>query len=494
MAVTAQGSAILSVADKTHLEAIAKVLRDAGIALYSTGGTAAYLRGHGIATGDIADLTGTPAILSNRVKALHPAVFAGLMAREEDAAELATFGFGTIDYLIAGVTPLAAGSGDLAGMDIGGPAMIRAAVKTNERVVLGTHPDDYSPIIAALREGGVGLDLRRNLARRAMERLMEHDASVLSQLEGGTYPLPQIVRSVPLRYGENPHQTGTLHLTSSGAGAAVAEQLQGKTSSFTNVLDADTAFELARQFEGPAAVIVKHGAPCGVALKDTLEEAYLQALATDPQSAFGCTVGLNRLVDESTMKQMVGRFTEAVVAPGIADGALAVACRRPTMRILRAKAGEPPGEMDMRGVTGGILVQTRDRLPILRASLTCVTQRRPSEAEIDDMLFALEVSRFVKSNAAVTAQAGATIGIGGGQSSRVGAVEFAVRGCKGRQREVVLASDAYFPFPDSVEVAAEAGVTSIVQQGGAKRDAEVIAAANRLGVAMMFSGIRLFRH
>jgi phosphoribosylaminoimidazolecarboxamide formyltransferase/IMP cyclohydrolase len=495
-----QGRAILSVADKTGLARIAAALRDHGTELYATGGTGDHLRGHGIDTRDIAALTGHPTMLNGRVKALHPAVFAGLLSREGDEAELWAQGYCPIGFLIAGIAPVAAEGTDLADMDIGGPAMIRAAIKNEARVVLATAPDDYEPILAALGDGGgVGPALRRRLAQRALERLIDHDAALLRRIDGPILcppALPRLHRSIPLRYGENPHQTATLYLGAGTEGAARAEQLQGKPPSYTNVLDADAALDLALRFERPAAVIVKHAAPCGVAVAGSPAEAYGRALAADPQSAFGGTVGFNRPLDAAAMQAVAGHFTEAVVAPGFSEDALSAATRRPAMRVLKAEgASERAGVCEIRSVVGGLLVQTRDRLRLAEADLQPVTEARPTQAEIDDMLFALEVVRFVRSNAVVTARAGATLGIGGGQSSRVGAVELACRSTGPADGGgLVLASDSYFPFPDSVEVAAKAGVTAIVQQGGARNDRDVIAAADRLGVSMLFSNLRLFRH
>ncbi|MBB5753136.1 bifunctional phosphoribosylaminoimidazolecarboxamide formyltransferase/IMP cyclohydrolase [Prosthecomicrobium pneumaticum] len=497
-------AAILSVADKRGLDEIAAALSAKGVTLFATEGTAAHLRAAGLAVFDLADLTGMPPLLGGRVKALHPAVFAGLMAHEDETAALEAMGSRPIDYLIAGVTPLDAGD-RLERMDIGGPAMIRAAVKTHRRVTVATEPEDYAPIIAALRAAGrVGNALRRELAARALARLAAADAAAARALAAqadpqGEAPLapPLLVRATRLRYGENPHQRATLWRTATwGACAAGATLLQGRAPSYTNVLDADAAFALAARFARPAAVIVKHAGPAGAALGADTQAAYRRALAADPESAYGGTAGFNRPVGGDLMATILETFTEAVVAPHFTAAARAAAAKRPAMRLLETGYG-PHGEAEpeVRSVTGGLLVQTADRQRIGRDDLVRVTKRAPGEAEIEDMLFALEVVRAVRSNAAVVARDGATVGIGGGQPSRVGAVALAVRGlAKIGDTGAVLASDAYFPFPDSVEAAAAAGITAIVQQGGARRDADTIAAADRLGLAMVFCGLRLFRH
>lgn len=493
--------AIISVSDKTGLDRIARVLAGLGVWIVSTSGTAAYLREHGLYVSEISDLAAMPEMLSGRVKALHPAVFAGILARPQDAAEMAQHGYARVGYLIAGIPELSPGAPDLAGMDIGGPAMIRAAVKNHENVVLATHSSEYSGIVEALEtSGAVGGEMRRRLAHKAIVRLQKYESDIEAYLAGSPGPVAppsRWDRAVPLRYGENPHQSATLYVAAdAAAGAAQARQLQGKDPSYTNILDADVAFALACRFGRPAAAVVKHGAPCGVALGDSLAEAYERALAADPQSAFGSTVGLNGQVDAHCADSILRQFTEVIIAPGYTAAAVEAAKRRPSTRLLEtdALAGVVVG-MELRSVAGGLLAQSPDSLPLDPEKFECVTKRQPTAAELADLIFALEVSRFVKSNAVVTASNGATLGIGGGQSSRVGAVELALRPvAKADMAGAVLASDAYFPFPDCIDLAAVRGISAIVQQGGAKRDVEVIAAADAAGIAMLFSHLRLFRH
>ncbi|MER8374479.1 bifunctional phosphoribosylaminoimidazolecarboxamide formyltransferase/IMP cyclohydrolase [Mesorhizobium sp. M0488] len=504
--------AIISVWNKDGVVEIARVLRDLGVELFSTGGTAATLAAAGMRVADIGELTGVAPLLDGRVKALHPAVFAGLLARPDRPQhddELRSNRFARFDFLVAGVRPFEATAEDEAGaldlIDIGGPAMVRAAAKNPDGVVVMTAVEDYAPVIAALaNEGAVSASLRRSLASRAFARMAAHDAAIAAWYARDADPfaaealhLTAASRKI-LRYGENPHQRAALYLTGArSCGAATATLLQGKELSYVNLLDADAAFALACRFTEPAAVIVKHAAPCGVAVAGTGLEAYQRAHAADPLSAFGGTVGLNVPLDAATAERLSQVFTEVVIAPDATPAARQLLAAKPNLRLLVNGTVGAPGCTEFRSIGGGILMQDVDQLALTIDDLRVVTSRQPSPLELNDMLFGFQVVRFVKSNAVVLVSDRQTLGIGGGQSSRIGAVKLALAEhgeSAPRPLQLVLASDAFFPFPDSVEAAAAAGVAAIIQQGSAARDRDVIAAADAAGIAMAFTGVRAFRH
>ncbi len=465
--------ALVSVADRTGIVPFAAALAARGVALISTGGTARALAAAGLPVTEVAVVTGFPEMLDGRVKTLHPAVHAGLLARRDrpdDLAALAEHGIAPIDLVVCNLYPfvqtVAAGAGAadcLENIDIGGVALIRAGAKNHEAVTVVTDPGDYDRVLAeiAAQDGAVGAAMRRTLARKAYALTAAYDAAVarwLAREEGVGFPETKVLAGRPaqrLRYGENPHQAAAFYHTGGGRpGVATARQLQGKELSYNNYGDADAGFELVAEFALPAVAIVKHTNPCGVAIGETLRQAWDKALASDPVSAF--------VPDPAT-----------------------------------------PG-MSFRSVVGGILAQECDRLCVGREALKTVTHRAPSEAEIADLLFADKVVKHVKSNAIVFAHAGATVGIGAGQMNRVDPVRIAAARAAeiGRAAGLsqsptigsVLASDAFFPFADGVEAAIEAGVTAIIQPGGSMRDAEVIAAADAAGIAMVFTGMRHFRH
>ncbi len=517
--------ALISVSDKTGLVALGGALRDAGVDLVSTGGTAQALRDAGLAVREVADLTGLPEMLDGRVKTLHPAVHGGLLARQDLPAHMAALerqGIGTIDLLVANLYPfeatLAAGADRQSAIemiDIGGPAMIRAGAKNHAYVAVVVDPEDYAPVLAALAaEGGTRADLRLALARTAFARTAAYDAAIAGYLCADD-PAPRRrafagTLAQALRYGENPHQTAAFYRDGSARpGVATAHQVQGKALSYNNINDTDAAFELVAEFppgDGPACAIIKHANPCGVARGPTAEAAYRAAQACDPVSAFGGIVALNRPLDGPTAAAIAEIFTEVVIAPGADQAARAVFAGKPALRLLVTDALPDPAAPGLawRQVAGGFLVQDRDAARLDAADLRVVTARAPTAGEQADLLFAWTVAKHVKSNAIVFARGGATVGIGAGQMSRVDSTRIAAR--KGADmaasqglaapatRGAAVASDAFFPFADGIEALAEAGATAVIQPGGSVRDAEVIAAADRLGLAMVLTGQRHFRH
>ena len=517
--------AIISVADKTAIIPFAAALVARGVTLISTGGSARALVAAGLPVTEVAAVTGFPEMLDGRVKTLHPAIHAGVLARRdrpEDLAALAERGIAPIDLVVCNLYPFAetvasgAGAAEcLENIDIGGVALIRAAAKNHEAVTVVTDPDDCDAVLAEIAEndGAVGTALRRALARKAFALTAAYDAAIAEWMkheEGVAFPETIVVAgrlAQQLRYGENPHQAAAFYRTGDGRpGVATARQLQGKELSYNNYGDADAAFELVAEFAEPGVAIVKHANPCGVAIGETLRAAWGKALACDPVSAYGGVVALNRPLDMATAEAIGRLFIEVVIAPGVMEEAAALLAHRTALRLL-VTGGVPdpaaPGE-SFRSVAGGILVQERDRLGVGRDALRVVTRRAPTATEIADLLFADKVVKHVKSNAIVFARGGATVGIGAGQMNRVDPVRIAAM----RAAEIgrvaglsqsptigaVLASDAFFPFADGVEAAIEAGVTAIVQPGGSIRDNDAIAAADTAGIAMVFTGMRHFRH
>jgi phosphoribosylaminoimidazolecarboxamide formyltransferase / IMP cyclohydrolase len=515
--------ALLSVSDKTGLAAFAKALAARGVTLISTGGTARALAAAGLAVAEVAEVTGMAEFLDGRVKTLHPAIHGGLLARRDRAdhlAALAERGVEPIDLLVCNLYPFAAtvaagadSETSIDNIDIGGVALIRAAAKNHDAVIVVTDPADYEPIVAALAagEGAIDAELRRALAAKAFALTAGYDAAIAEWLAGGSaFPKTLVVtgrRVARLRYGENPHQAAALYLGGEPRpGVATAQQLQGGELSYNNLGDADAALGLVAEFAQPAVAIVKHANPSGVALGGSLAAAWERALACDPVSAFGGVVAVNRSLDAETAAAIGRLFVEMVVAPAAAPEAAAILARRPALRLLvTGTMPEPtaPGH-ELRSLAGGILVQERDTRAVVAESLRIVTRRAPSATEITDLLFADMVAKHTKSNAIVFAKDGATVGIGAGQMSRVDAARIAVRKSLDMQRAAglpgppvagaVMASDAFFPFADGLEVGIDAGITAVIQPGGSRRDAEVIAAADRAGISMAFTGLRHFRH
>jgi len=521
--------ALLSVSDKTGLAELGEALAARGVELVSTGGTAKALREAGLQVRDVADLTGFPEMMDGRVKTLHPMVHGGLLAVRDNpdhAAAMEAHGIGAIDLVVVNLYPFEAtvtrgADRDtiVENIDIGGPSMVRSAAKNHAYVTILTDPADYSALLAELDAGGgsTGLEFRRRMAARAFAATAAYD-SMISQWFAFTdqqEQFPEMLavngrRVEELRYGENPHQRAALYLPVGPhiRGIAQAEQLQGKALSYNNYADADAAFELAAEFKGqrPAVVIVKHANPCGVAQRGTLLEAWQEALACDSVSAFGGIVAANVPLDGPTAQAISEIFTEVVVAPEADDAAREIFARKKNLRLL--VTGDLPDPrrrgLALKPITGGLLVQSRDNGAISAADLKVVTRRAPTTRELDDCLFAWTVARHVKSNAIVYARDGVTAGIGAGQmnrrdSSRIAAMKAAEAAetygwPEPRTVGSAVASDAFFPFADGLLAAAEAGATAVIQPGGSIRDDEVIAAADEAGLAMVFTGMRHFRH
>jgi phosphoribosylaminoimidazolecarboxamide formyltransferase / IMP cyclohydrolase len=517
--------ALLSVSDKTGIVALAAALVARGVTVISTGGTARTLVAAGLPVTEVATVTGFPEMLDGRVKTLHPVIHAALLARRdqpEDLAALAERDIAPIDLVVCNLYPFAqtvASGADAAdcieSIDIGGAALIRAAAKNHDAVTVVTDPADYEPVLAeiAAQSGAVGAAMRRMLAREAYALTSAYDAGVaewMAREEGVAFPKTTVLAgrlAQQLRYGENPHQLAAFYRTANGRlGVATAQQLQGKELSYNNYGDADAAFELVAEFTSPAVAIVKHANPCGAAIGENLREAWDKALACDPVSAYGGIVALNRSLDAATAEAIGQLFIEVVIAPGVTKEAAAILVRRTTLRLLVTGGVPDPAAAgkDFRSVSGGFLLQKRDRLSVGRDALRTVTRKAPSEAEIADLLFADKIVKHVKSNAIVFARSGATVGVGAGQMNRIDPVRIAAARAAeiGRAARLpqpptigsVLASDAYFPFADGVEAAIEAGVTAVIQPGGSIRDADAIAAADAAGIAMVFTGMRHFRH
>jgi phosphoribosylaminoimidazolecarboxamide formyltransferase/IMP cyclohydrolase len=520
--------ALISVSDKTGIVEFAGALAQLGVELVSTGGTAATLSAAGLAVRDVSELTGFPEIMDGRVKTLHPGVHGGLLAIRNDAAHqaaLAAHGIETIDLAVINLYPFEAVSASDApfaqvveNIDIGGPAMIRAAAKNHAFVAIATDPQDYGEILAGLsaNDGATTLALRKTLAARAFARTAAYDAAIagwFAQTLDIAAPRHFAIGgriSEELRYGENPHQTAALYRTPAARpGVATARQLQGKQLSWNNINDTDAAFELVSEFDPvrcAAVAIIKHANPCGVATAPSLSQAFDAALACDPVSAFGGIIALNRELDEDAARAIAEIFSEVIIAPRASEAALAILAAKKNLRVLvTGGLADPRGHgVTVRTVAGGLLVQSRDNGVVDDLELTTVTKRAPTEAELADMRFAFRVAKHVKSNAIVYARNGVTVGIGAGQMSRVDSSRIAARKAQDAAALAglaepsthgsVVASDAFFPFADGLLSAVEAGATAVIQPGGSMRDAEVIAAADNAGIAMVFTGMRHFRH
>jgi phosphoribosylaminoimidazolecarboxamide formyltransferase / IMP cyclohydrolase len=517
--------ALVSISDRTGIVAFAGALAARGIALVSTGGTARVLTAAGLQVTEVAAVTGVPEFLDGRVKTLHPAIHGGLLARRDRSDHLmalAERGIAPIDLLICNLYPFAetiasGASRDacIENIDIGGVALLRAAAKNHDGVTVVIDPADYGRVLAELEagDGAVGAPLRRMLAAKAYAATAAYDAAVaewMARENGETFPETFVVAgrlAARLRYGENPHQAGAFYRTGEPRpGVATARQIQGKELSYNNYSDADAAFELVAEFAPPAVTIVKHANPCGVAIGTSLRQAWDKALACDPVSAFGGVVAVNRALDAATAEAIARLFVEVVIAPQVAEEVATTLARRTALRLIVTGALPDPaaGGLAFRSLAGGVLVQERDRLTVHREALRIATRRAPGEGEIADLLFADRVAKHVKSNAIVFARGGATVGIGAGQPSRVDSVRIAAQKAaeagkaaglpQPPTRGSVLASDAFFPFADGLEAAIAAGATAVIQPGGSMRDAEVIAAADAAGIAMVFTGYRHFRH
>ncbi len=517
--------ALVSVYDKTGLVEFARQLAALKIEIVSTGGTARLLREAGIAVRDVAELTGWPEMLGGRVKTLHPKVHGGILFRRantDDQKQAAEHQIAPIDLVVVNLYPFSATAkkagvtpGELIEhIDIGGPAMVRSAAKNFESVAVVTDPSDYASVateLASSRE--LSLETRLELARKAFARTARYDGEIAMELErlsadGAVHlaeapRLPKrmhlsLARRQTMRYGENPHQGAALYIPAGGAaeGLAGAKQLQGKELSYNNLVDLDAAWALAQEFTRPAAIIVKHNNPCGAAEQENLLEAYQRALDCDPVSAFGGVLAFNRRMDAAAAEEVAKLFVECIVAPGYDAAAQEKFASKKNLRLV-AMGLAAPAALELKRISGGVLVQEPDRHALAESDLKVVTERAPSAAEKRALLFAWKVCKHVKSNAIVFAGEGQTLGIGAGQMSRVDSVKLAVMKAASAKLPLagsVVASDAFFPFADGVEEAGKAGATAVIQPGGSVRDAEAIAAANRLGMAMVFTGIRHFRH
>ena len=540
--------ALLSVSDKTGLAELAQGLHGLGVELLATGGTYRSIAAAGVPATEVADYTGFPELLNGRVKTLHPKVHGGILARRGlDEPALQAHAIAPIDLVAVNLYPFAATVARpdcteqqaIENIDIGGPAMLRSAAKNHRDVLVLADPSDYGEALAALHAGGTGLALRRRLALKAFRHTAQYDAAVARYLARGSAGeqegehaggLPDVLKlafakRTDLRYGENPHQQAAFYALEEGAGLAGAELLQGKPLSYNNIADLDAALQCVAALAEPACVIVKHANPCGVAQGASLGEAYARAFAADPTSAFGGVIAFNRPLDGPALAAILeNQFVEAVAAPALEEAAVETAKQRENLRLLtcrfvateggarsaasdRSQSAGSTGEMDsgsgdarglqLKTVGGGLLAQTVDPLHLDESALKVVTKRRPGKQELRDLLFAWKVAAFVKSNAIVFAKDGQTVGIGAGQTSRVMSVEIAV--LKAQQQGLptagaVMASDAFFPFRDGLDAAEKAGIAAIIQPGGSVRDQEVIEAANEHGMAMLFTGVRHFRH
>jgi phosphoribosylaminoimidazolecarboxamide formyltransferase / IMP cyclohydrolase len=514
--------ALLSVTDKTGLVDFARELDGLHVELISTGGTARALREAGLTVRDVSDLTGFPEMLDGRVKTLHPKVHGGILhmrSSAEHTAAVAEQGIEPIDMVVVNLYAFeetarkpGASFGELVeNIDIGGPSMVRSAAKNFEDVAVVTSTADYPTLAAemAANHGALSFETRWRLARQAFALTAGYDSAIATTFNkiaaerqtephpNGSAPFPPTLliaysKTADLRYGENPHQGAALYADGTGTGVAGAQQIQGKELSYNNLVDLDAAWELVQEFEQPAVAIIKHSNPAGVAIASSVVEAYQKALATDPVSAFGSVIGVNREVDDGLAEEIAKLFVEAVAAPSFSEEAKAKLSARKNLRLLVIKQAAP-GRV-VKQISGGLLLQDADTEDVAAGGLQVVTVRQPTPVELEGLRFAWRVAKHVKSNAVVYARDGQTIGVGAGQMSRVDAAKFGAMKAVLPLANCVAASDAFFPFPDGLEAVATAGATAVIQPGGSVRDQEVIDAANRLGLAMIFTGVRHFRH
>ncbi len=513
--------ALISVSDKTGIIEFARGLREQNVALLSTGGTFRLLEENGVDVTEISAYTGFPEMMDGRVKTLHPKVHGGILARRGiDDAVMAEHGIDAIDMVVVNLYPFeqtvakpdCSLEDAVENIDIGGPTLVRAAAKNHRFVTVVVNADDYSRVLDEMssHDACTSYQTRFDLAIRAYEHTAAYDGAIANHfgrlVEGGSEQFPrtyttQFHKTQEMRYGENPHQSAAFYVESNPpeAGIATARQLQGKALSYNNVADTDAALECVKNFDAPACVIVKHANPCGVAVAATIGEAYDRAFATDPESAFGGIIAVNRELDAATAAAIIERqFVEVIIAPSISDGALAATASKTNVRVLCCgQWSASTAALDYKRVNGGLLIQDRDLGMVSASDLKVVSQRPPSEAEMQDLLFAWKVAKYVKSNAIVYASGGQTIGVGAGQMSRINSARIATIKAEHAGLEVkgaVMASDAFFPFRDGIENAASVGIAAVIQPGGSIRDEEVIAAADENNMAMVFTGMRHFRH
>jgi phosphoribosylaminoimidazolecarboxamide formyltransferase/IMP cyclohydrolase len=512
--------------DKTGVAEFARTLASLGIEIVSTGGTAKLLRDAGVMVRDVAELTSWPEMLGGRVKTLHPKVHGGILfqrGKAEDQRETAQHAIEPIDLVVVNLYPFSATAARpevtadelIENIDIGGPAMLRSAAKNFQSVGVVTVPADYSAVAKELRDSReLSLATRLDLARKAFARTARYDGEIATELErlaadgrvaiGPLERLPHRVhvaleRREAMRYGENPHQAAALYVPAGRVmqGFAAAKQIQGKELSYNNLVDLDSAWALASEFQRPAVAIIKHNNPCGAAEQESLRDAYVKALACDSVSAFGGVIAVNRMMDAATAEEVAKLFVECVAAPGYEPAALEKLAAKKNVRLLEMPQAAAPVELELKRIAGGVLVQEPDRHELQESELKVVTERAPTADEIRALMFVWTVCKHVKSNAIVFAHGGATVGIGAGQMSRIDSVKIAER--KAAEAGLllqgsVMASDAFFPFSDCVEAAGKAGATAIIQPGGSVRDADSTAAANKMGMAMVLTGVRHFRH
>ncbi len=517
--------ALISVSDKSGIVDLAKGLKGHNIEILSTGGTAKLLRESGIDVIEVSDYTGFPEIMGGRVKTLHPKIHGGLLAVRDNVDhmnQIEKLGIGTIDMVVVNLYPFektvqaenVTQEQAIENIDIGGPSMIRSAAKNYKHVAVVVNPGRYESLLRELNEnsGNLTIETRQQLVLEAFKQTSHYDrviANFFEKSQDKEYPeilSLELYKKQGLRYGENPHQSSAFYVYKDFGESSVsnAEQLNGKGLSFNNIIDVDVAIEIVKEFEQPSAVLIKHTNPCGVASADTLHEAFSMAYQSDPVSAFGCIVGINRVIDEKTAEAITepGHFVEAIAAPGFDDKALEILTKKrkwgQDLRLLKlgsfCNQTTEMGSMVLRGVTGGLLVQGKDDLSGQKEKLKVVTEKRPSDDEVEELLFAWKVCKHVKSNAIVISQNKMVRGVGAGQMSRVDSTNIAIQKSGGLPDGAVLASDAFFPFRDSVDIAAKSGVVAIIQPGGSKKDDEVIKAADEHGIAMIFAGERHFKH
>lgn len=507
-------NALLSVSNKQGIAELARSLIEMGCAVYSTGGTGRVLRDAGIPYTELSDYTGFPELMNGRVKSLHPLVHGGILSRRDvDRAEARQHGIKEFDLVVVNLYPFAETVSQegsdwedaIENIDVGGPAMIRAAAKNNGHVLVVIDPEDYQEVVRRIETADIDQGFRRKMAARAFRYTASYDATI-AEYFGDSELFPDTLgleyrRKSHLRYGENPHQKAALYVRASShvSHTASTKQIQGKQLSFNNVADADSAFECAMAFDAPTCVIVKHGNPCGVAIGVDATDAYVRAFATDPTSAYGGIIAVNVPLTAETLKQVIeNQFVEVMIAPKVGGDAIELAKNRKNLRLIEAPDGSAgSNELRVKQVSGGLLVQEADSAEISMENLECVTARKPTQEEIGDLQFAWCVARFVKSNAIVLAKNQRTIGIGAGQMSRVVSARIASMRAKEEDLDkdgCVMASDAFFPFRDGIDSAAKNGVTAVIQPGGSVRDGEVIEAANEHGMAMLLTHMRHFRH
>ncbi len=521
-------TALLSVSDKTGIVEFARALHGQGVALLSTGGTARLLAEAGLPVTEVAEVTGFPEMLDGRVKTLHPRIHGGLLARRDVPAHmdaLVAHGIATIDLLVVNLYPFAQATARadctledaIENIDIGGPAMLRAAAKNWQDVAVLIDPADYAQVLAELQAGGIARGTKFMLAKKVYAHTAAYDGMITNYLsalapgaEDAAATVParsafpavftlQLSKTQDMRYGENPHQSAAFYRDARPAEGTLAgwTQLQGKELSYNNIADADAAWECVKTFDGTACVIVKHANPCGVALAETPAEAYTKALQTDPTSAFGGIIAFNRPLDEEAAALVVRQFVEVVLAPSVTPAARAVFAAKQNVRVLEVPLMKAMNALDFKRVGGGVLLQSQDAKNVSIAELRVVTRLAPTVAQLEDLLFAWKVAKFVKSNAIVFCAGGMTLGVGAGQTSRVDSSRIAAIKAQNAGLSVLgsaVASDAYFPFRDGLDVVVDAGAACVIQPGGSMRDNEVIAAADERGIAMVFTGTRHFRH